>query len=154
MLIAKLRGRLIYNFTDVNATPGRPIASSSTKAKDTMHAVDRLRSGESLVCEAKSDHSERRRFGYILHNVNEHQTAGAESSERLFIVGTFEIPIAVLGAEARGQVMDQVDHQYEEIQRPTRGADEALSVLETLLAGRAFIQPLQDERSFEPPILL
>lgn len=106
------------------------------------------------MCEAEADQPDRRRFGFILHNVDRYQTSGPESPTRLFIVGTFEIPTDVLEREARGEPMDQVDHQYQTVEQPARGAKEAVRVLNELLAGRKLLQPLQDERTFEPPILL
>lgn len=68
-----------------------------------------LRRGEDMSCELSADHSSRRRFAYIRCWRGEQPDPSLDSDNQAFVVGTFEIPVEVLDAEARGEVMDQVD---------------------------------------------
>ncbi|MEL6338557.1 MAG: hypothetical protein AAFQ65_01480 [Myxococcota bacterium] len=110
--------------------------------------------GDALSCELSADHGDRRRFAYIRSYHGEQPASAADSDDRAFVVGTFEIPVEVLDAEARGQVMDQIDHQYDHQQYPVQGTAAALQMLDRICIGRTVVQSLQDDRWFEPPILI
>ncbi|MEL6338560.1 MAG: hypothetical protein AAFQ65_01495 [Myxococcota bacterium] len=115
---------------------------------------EHLRCGKSLVCELAAPTASSRRFAYVRHAADELQEGDARSENRLLFVAAFELPTELLEAEARGEIRDQADCRRWLVRRTARGASEAIVELERIVETERIVQPLQDERSFEPPILL
>ncbi|MEL6338565.1 MAG: hypothetical protein AAFQ65_01520 [Myxococcota bacterium] len=96
----------------------------------------------------------KRRFSYVIHAARRLQTAPPDAADRLFFVGTLELPTELLEAEARGEIRDQADCRERIEHRTAHGASEAVAAIQQIVGDQKVIQPLQDEYEFEPPVLV
>ncbi|MEL6338561.1 MAG: hypothetical protein AAFQ65_01500 [Myxococcota bacterium] len=109
-----------------------------------------LNQGIDLSCEVEATRSGYRRLAYIWQLPDRFQT----SEVTQFTVGCFELPIAVVEAEARGELVDQVDTHVDARHLIASGSEEALMLLKQLLGDRRVIQALQDDKTFRPSFIL
>ncbi|MEL6338563.1 MAG: hypothetical protein AAFQ65_01510 [Myxococcota bacterium] len=113
-----------------------------------------LRSGRSLMGELGTRNADKRRFAYVVHVAEDLQKSSADSEDRRFFVGTLELPTELLEAEARGEVRDQADCRERIDHCTAHGASEAVAAIQQIVGDQKFIQPLQDEYEFSPPVLV
>ncbi|MEL6338559.1 MAG: hypothetical protein AAFQ65_01490 [Myxococcota bacterium] len=119
-----------------------------------VNPIEHLRSGRGIACEVLADKATNRRFAYVVHAVESYQRGPPESKERLFRVGTLELPSHFLEAEKRGEVWDQDEFEEASVDEIAAGAVAAVKRMYELIGARQIVQPIQDEYGFQPPVLM
>lgn len=119
----------------------------------TEEICARLRAGQRLACEVSADDTEYRRFVFADSMPKEFQPSGAGPEAIKYGVGSVEIPIRILELEAQGEVIHQRDFQRQIPAGVVVGPEAAAKLLIETIGERQIIQPLQNDRDFEPPVL-